>query len=234
MSRNLSFVVLLFFTFSGILFLEGFGSFPVDTKAKSIVDSMCAQAKHYSTITAHVMMTSIDPKGDTLWIRNDNLQLKQNKIALSIHFSLKDSSQDYEYYFNGKEAYLYFLQKNEAVLDTTISYKYDSISRRPEQSYKIFTGFCNTYKPSFAGEKVINGRTYVLVNLYPDEPRIRSFNSVKLIIDKETNQLSHCEFLGKNGSKVVYDVLDMTPNLEIDDNAFEFDPLSHPGVKVRR
>jgi len=80
-------------------------------------------------------------------------------------------------------------------------------------------------------EKTINGKQLQIVDLTPtvnDKPYFR----IRLWIDKNTHNIIKSKVSEKSGNRYTYEISEFSPDIDIDESLFSFDPSKHPDVEV--
>jgi outer membrane lipoprotein-sorting protein len=207
--------------FLASLLFCGINSFAQDdTKAKSILDELSKKTKTYSSIktTFSYIMESKDSK--TSEKQEGSLFLKNNKYKLEI------SGQ--EIYCDGKSISTFLKDANELQInDMPDPNAQDVISPT-----NIFSIYEKGFKYKFESEKMENGKTIQLINLYPVNSKTKNYHTVKLFVDKNNKQIASLKILAKDGSVYTYVVKSFTPNSDMSDAMFVFDKNKHPKVEI--
>ena len=95
---------------------------------------------------------------------------------------------------------------------------------------KLLSSYNKDYRSKFIKEDFLYGTTVNIIDLTPIEGK--SYSKVRLIIDKEKDQLHEITIYDKNGSTYSYVIKKFTPNVEVPDSSFTFDKSEFPGVDV--
>jgi outer membrane lipoprotein-sorting protein len=74
------------------------------------------------------------------------------------------------------------------------------------------------------------GTTVNIIDLTPIEGK--SYYKVRLVIDKEKDQLHEITIFDKNGSTYSYVINSFTPNINLSESIFTFNKSDFPGVDV--
>ena len=70
------------------------------------------------------------------------------------------------------------------------------------------------------------------IELYPEKVNESQFTKVRLLIDKDKNQLYLVQYFSKDANRVTIEIQKITPNEAMTDNMFTFDKTKYPKVEV--
>jgi outer membrane lipoprotein carrier protein len=200
-----------------ILFV-GFGFAQDEDKAKEILDKASAKMKGYSTLTIKFGLTIKTVDSDDPIKQNGTIQIKDGKYKLDM--------DDQEVYNDGKTITTFLEEDNECYTSEVDEADEDFIS--PEDLLTIWE---DGYKFKYGGDTEYAKEKCDVIFLYPTNPKLSKFHTIKLLINQETNRVVWIHLKGKDGSKMTYKLLDLQRDLEMDDSTFEFNPAEHPGVE---
>ncbi len=203
-----------------ILFLSTFAFAQDDTKAKAILDELSKKTKTYTSIKTsfNYVMEGKDAKKSEK--QEGTLSLKNNKYKLEI--------AGQEVYCDGKSISTFLKDANELQINEMP----DPNSEDAISPTNIFTIYEKGFKYKFESEKVENGKTIQLINLYPINSKSKNYHTVKLFIDKANKQIASIKVLGKDGNNYTYLVKTFVSNSEMGDALFVFDKQKHPKVEI--
>jgi outer membrane lipoprotein-sorting protein len=189
-----------------------------DKKAKSILDELSAKTKGYNTIKAEFIFTIVtrEKKTET---QNGTIQLKGDKYKLDI--------KGQQIYCDGKTVWTYMKDAKEVQINNVTPPSDENINPST-----IFTVYEKGFKYKFDKEEVQNGNTIQIIDLYPNNPDKKKLHTVKLQIDKAKKQVTGIILLMKDGSTYTYTIKNFSPNIDINESTFTYDPKAHPGVDV--
>jgi outer membrane lipoprotein-sorting protein len=94
----------------------------------------------------------------------------------------------------------------------------------------LLTSYNKDYKSKFIRESFQYGTTVYVIDLTPAEGK--SYYKVRLIIDKEKEQILEITIFDKNGSTYSYIVNKFEPNVDAQESDFTFNPDDYPDVDV--
>jgi len=70
-----------------------------------------------------------------------------------------------------------------------------------------------------------------LIHLYPLVPSKKDFHTILLKISISTKELKHVEVRMKDGTRMFYDILKLTPNVDVTDSKFVYNKKDYPGFE---
>lgn len=185
-----------------------------DPKSKAILDKLSAKTKAYKTITAEFDW-EILKKGKNKSVHKGKIQTKGNKYKLSI--------PGHTLYCDGNAVWDFMADMNEVQISEVEEESEDAIS-----PLTIFTIYEKGFKYKFDSETA----TTQTINLYPANPDKRKFHTVKLIINKQKQEIASVIMMMKDGSRQTYTIKSFIGNASIADSDFTFSAAKHPGVSV--
>jgi outer membrane lipoprotein-sorting protein len=130
---------------------------------------------------------------------------------------------------NGEKIWNYNKLDNEVNI---YPFDEDEVSMKPSAMLKSYIA---KYKCRIAGNFIIDGKTYRLVELNPDlspEERATSLvTKIKVFIDPETNLIKRWRIYERNGNKYAYTINAFDANKTIPASIFIFDRSKYPGLE---
>ncbi len=190
-----------------------------DPKAKEVLDKVSAKTKGYSSIQVEYLFTHENIQEEIKETSQGKLSLKGNKYVLEFMGNTV--------YCDGKTINSYVKDANEVNIS--------SISEDSESLFnpaKMFTAYEKGFKYKFEGERFEKGRALVIVDLFPEKINDSEYSKVRLMIDKDKNQIVSISYFGKDANRFTIDVVKMVPNTAMDDSMFIFNKDKFPGVEV--
>jgi len=146
-------------------------------------------------------------------------------------------------FFMKGQKYKITLAGQEIICDTKTIWTYNKEAKEVQVSKfdpkeqtispaKLFTDFYDKeYKYRYIGEKMVSGKLCEIIEMVPLD-QSKKMTKIELSIDKATHIVVGGNVWEKNGNKYNYEISGFTPNTNIPDNTFTFDPKTHPGVEV--
>ncbi len=187
-----------------------------DKKSNEILDRLTAKTEAYKTIRvefAYKMENTdagIDERTDgTLIIEGDKYRLN---IAGQI--VICDGTTVWTYIEDAEEVQINSVDESEETITPG----------------KLLTSYNKDYRSKFIKEDFMYGTTVNIIDLTPIEGK--SYYKVRLVIDKEKDQLHEITIYDKNGSTYSYIINKFEPNVEVPASTFTFNKAEFPDAEV--
>ena len=206
---------LLSFLFIGII---GVSSYAQNNKAKTILDKVSAKNKEYKSIATDFTFSLDNEEEDIHEISEGKIILKGNKYKLSLMGA--------DTYFDGNLQYVHLIDAEEVSIKEP-----DEDEEESMNPAKIFSIYENGFTYQYVKEEKQGANYFHIIDLLPIDSE-KSFSSVRLQINKQSNQIEKLTSVGKDGNNITIKLNKMTPNVELKDNDFVFDTKAHPDVEV--
>jgi outer membrane lipoprotein-sorting protein len=191
-----------------------------DKKAEKILNALSEKAKGYKTIEATFIFTQTDLKAGEESIQEGEVKAEGEKFALILG--------DYQIYNDGVITWTFDADMNEATKDLT-----EDVRDPDSPSFsEMLTMWEKGFKYKFDSEATVNGKTYQVINLYPENTEEKTFHTAKLTIDKAKQEVVKVFLLGKDGINYAYEIKSFKVNIDLPENTFVFDPSKHPDCEV--
>ncbi|OQX78413.1 MAG: hypothetical protein B6D61_05570 [Bacteroidetes bacterium 4484_249] len=187
-----------------------------DKKSREILDRLTATTESYKTIKAEFTYKMKNTEADIDETTDGTLFIKGNKYRLLIAGQVVIC--------NGETIWTY-IEDAEEVQINSVEESEESITPG-----NLLTSYNKDYKSKFIRESFQYGTTVSVIDLTPNEGK--SYYKVRVIIDKDRDQLLEITIFDKNGSTFSYIINKFIPDVEIDDNQFTFNETDYPDVDV--
>ncbi len=216
--------ILLYCLLTGLTINAAFAQKDVD--AKKILNQVSAKYRSYDVVKADFTFTYEDKQASTKDSQNGTLlsKSKTNKYRVSI-YSPDNATTEQEIISDGKTQWTYIKKDKEVEISDVDN---SSESLNPAQ---IFTIYEKGYKYVYNGDEKVDGKTYQVIDLTPEDEK-KPFFKIRLSIDKAKKQIYSALIFDKNGSRYTYIVRSFTPNVKVPENTFTYDKKDHPGVEL--
>jgi outer membrane lipoprotein-sorting protein len=197
-----------------------------DAQAKAILDKVSQKYHAYNIVKSDFTFSIDDQQNNAKQSQDGTLivQAKTNKFKLTL-YGENSKNIEQELISDGKSQWTYLTKDKEVQLN-----KADN-SDEGFNPAQMFTLYEKGYKYLYNGDQVLNGKTYQVIDLTPDDSK-KSFFKVRLMIDKVKKQVYSALIFDKNGSRYNYTINTFTPNVPVSESIFTYDAKSHPGVEV--
>lgn len=188
-----------------------------DPEAKKVLDAMSNRYKKLESFQADIKY-SINNETESLQEHYDGT------VAVSgDKYRLKMAGQ--EVINDGTTLWTYLEEVNEVNISD-----YDPESEEITPS-KIYTVYQKGYKYSYISDKVIDGATYQVVDLVPED-KGGQFFKIRLEIEKGSSNLRSWQMFDRNGNVYEYLITDFKSNPDLGAGYFTFDEADYDGVDV--
>ena len=191
-----------------------------DEKAEGILNSLSEKAKTYNTIVATFTFTQEDQKADDVTSQEGEVKVKDEKFALILG--------DYQIYNDGNITWTFDSDINEATKDLT-----EDVQDPDSPTFsEMLTMWEKGFKYKFESEKTVNGKTFQIINLYPENTKEKTYHTAKITIDKNKLEIVKIILLGKDGINYTYEIKSFKVNTDLPESTLSFDPTKHAGCDV--
>lgn len=186
-----------------------------DKDAGKILDKVSKNYKSFKTIKADFKIKIINKQNKSSQSEKGILYVKGKKFRVEM--------DGQEIYCDGKTMWTYLKDVNEVQISDYNTKKTDI---NPSE---IFTVYEKGFLSKFIGEGKKGNIVTQHIELTPTDKK-KPFFKVKLTIDKMAQKIMDMTVLNKNGIESLYEIIQLTPNVTLDDSFFKFDKKSKPGV----
>ena len=126
---------------------------------------------------------------------------------------------------DGSTVWTYLEEVNEVNID---DYDPDEGDISPTQ---IYNAYKRGFKYVYLEDETINGETYRVVDLVP-ENNDNQFFKIQLHIAESDKTLKKWRIFDKNGTRYTYEIDNFNPQASVTDELFTFDTSKYQGVEV--
>ncbi|MEM6841808.1 MAG: outer membrane lipoprotein carrier protein LolA [Bacteroidota bacterium] len=211
MKRILPIVTLTLIAFQSAVYAQ------YDPKAKEILDAM---SQAYQQIGAFESDFSYSMENSDQSISEDfagEIAVKGDK------YRLRMGGQ--EIINDGSTVWTYLEEVNEVNID---DYDPNEGDISPTQ---IYNAYKRGFKYVYLEDEIINGKTYRVVDLVP-ENNDNQFFKIRLHIAEDDKTLKKWRIFDKNGTRYTYEIANFNPQASVTDELFTFDTSKYDGVEV--
>lgn len=212
MKNIITSICILAFSLSGIAQETEKG----DKKSNAILEVLTAKTEAYKSISVEFIYKMENIEAD--------IDESTNGVLLVMGDMYKLSISGQQVFCNGEILWTY-IEDAEEVQVNSLEESEQSISPN-----KLLTSYNKDYRSKFIGEEFLYGTTVNVIDLTPNEGK--SYDRVRLIIDKKKDQLLEFSIFDKNGSAYSYVITKFVPNVDVTEAMFTFNPEDYPGVEV--
>lgn len=189
-----------------------------DPKAKTILDNVSKKFSSLKSVVANFILKVEGANNSVKDSKKGTVYLKGNKYKVNL--------DGQEIISDNKTSWTYAKDANEVTINNVDP---NSSSLSPA---KLFTNFYDKdYLYRLNGETTEKGKVLQNIEMTPTD---KSKNVFKVIvsIDKKNQNISRMKVFEKNGNHYTYEITSFTPNGNVSDATFSFDPKKYPGVEV--
>ncbi|MGP8214370.1 MAG: LolA family protein [Bacteroidia bacterium] len=192
----------------------------VDPKANSILQALSKKTKAYKSIKAEFDITMYGKDKKETDNQKGNLIVKGGKYKLEVKNQVIIS--------DSITLWTYLKDANEVQINN-VDHSGDNGTISPTN---IFTIYEKGFKSHFEGEETIKGATIEDIDLYPKHPEKEKYHTLKLMIDKNKNQIVGIRVFMKDGTEVLYTIDSFSTDTDLSNSIFKFNPKDYPGIDV--
>jgi outer membrane lipoprotein-sorting protein len=189
---------------------------PGDKKSNAILDKLTSKTEAYKSIRVEFTYIMENEEADI------DERTKGVLIVSGDKYNLDISGQ--QVYCDGETLWTYIADVEEVQVNSLEDAE-DAITPN-----KLLSSYSEEYRSKFIKEDFMYGSTANIIDLTPIEGK--SYYKVRLIIDKERDQLLEFTIFDKNGSTYSYVIHVFEPNVDVSDDLFTFNPDAYPGVEI--
>jgi len=189
-----------------------------DPKAKAILDGVSKKFSQLKSVVANFVLKIEGANNSVTDSKKGTVYLKGAKYKVNL--------DGQEIISDNKTSWTYAKDANEVTINNVDP---NSSSLSPA---KLFTNFYDKdYLYRLDGETTEKGKVLQNIEMTPTD---KSKNVFKVIvsIDKKNQNISRMRVFEKNGNHYTYEITSFTPNTNVSDATFSFDPKKYPGVEV--
>jgi len=140
----------------------------------------------------------------------------------------KMKTEDTEVYFDGTTLWSYNVPAGEVYVSQPDS---GSTGQTLTDPFTLIGNYKKYYKYRYKGEKIIAGKTYQEIDLYPADLDT-NYSILRLLVYNGGKSIYSFTVQQKNGIDIRILVTDVIRNLKINSQTFEWDEAAHPDVLV--
>jgi len=191
-------------------------AFSQSKKAEAIIEEITKKTQGYKSVEIEFTFTYEDPTSGDDVSEAGLLILSGDKYILDI--------EGQKVICNGEIIWTYIEDAWEVQIN---SIEEDDGSITPS---KLLTSYHEDYKAKLEKEYNRDGVNYQRIVLKPEEGK--KWVKLDMIINADKQQISEVIIHDKNGGKIGYKIDKFTPDIEITDADFNFNPEDYPDVEI--
>jgi outer membrane lipoprotein-sorting protein len=187
-----------------------------DKKSNEILEKLTAKTESYKTIRAEFSYKMKNTEAEIDETTDGTILVRDDKYRLIISGQVVIS--------DGTTLWTYIEDANEVQINSA------GESEESITPSKLLTSYNKDYKSKFVRESFQYGTTVNIIDLTPDEGK--TYSKVRVVIDKQKDQLLEITIFDKNGSTYAYIINKFETDIELNDSEFTFDPKEYPDVDI--
>ncbi|MFQ3580063.1 MAG: outer membrane lipoprotein carrier protein LolA [Bacteroidales bacterium] len=200
-----------------VLALPSFAQY--DKKAKEILDKVSAQTKGYSTIKADFTYTHENIAAKIKETKNGSLFLKGNKYKMDFMGN--------SIFCDSKTIWNYIKESNEVNI-SNVNEKEPGLFNPSS----MFTIYEKGFKYKLIRERFEKGIALYDIELYPENVKESEYSKIRLLIDKDKNQIHKVEYVAKDENRFIIEITSFKSNIPMEDTMFTFKKENFPNVEI--
>lgn len=190
-----------------------------DPKARAILDAVSKRYQTMDGMKATFEYTYTHERDGIEQTDTGELAVKGDKYRLNLG--------EQEIFNNGKTSWTLIRTNNYK--EVTISdADHDMDELTPTNIYNLYR---KGYNYRLLGEKTVDGQPVQEIELIAEKPNAQ-IQRVKLMVNKNNNQLLGWEMRDNTGGLLKYRFKNVDTSVQLNDSYFAFDKTKHPGVEV--
>lgn len=205
------------FVFVGLLLLGSGTKAQYDPDARKILDRMSEKYQAIPSFSASIVYTLENTEDDIHESFEGEIGIKKEKFRLI--------AAEQEIIINNNTVWTYLAEENEVNIDT---YDPEIEDVTPSNIYNIYQ---DGYKYILFGEEVIDGKSYSVIDLAPEDTDSDYFR-IRLFIGTNDPVLRRFTLYAKSGNRYIYDIKNFNPTVNLPDSYFIFDVTRYEGIDV--
>lgn len=207
----------LVFLIAGLIIFLSTANAQYDPGARKILDKMSEKYMAIPSFTADIVYTLENVEDDIHESFEGEIGIKQDKFRLI--------AAEQEIIINNNTVWTYLAEENEVNID---NYDPDDQEVTPSNIYSIYK---KGYKYILFGEEKIDGKSYFVVDLSPEDTDSDYFR-IRLFIGNTDSVLRKFTMYADSGNRYIYDIKNFNPKANLSDNYFVFNVERYEGIDV--
>ncbi|MBX2964122.1 MAG: outer membrane lipoprotein carrier protein LolA [Cyclobacteriaceae bacterium] len=188
-----------------------------DPKALEILEAMSKKYKAFTSFEANITSSMTNESEGIKEEFKGKITVKADKFRLAM--------DDQEIINNGTTVWTYLPAAKEVNID---NYDPDADEVNPSKIYELYK---KGFKYLYIEDVTEAGVLCEVVDLVPEKKDAQYFK-IKMNIAKKDRSIQSWTMFDKSGNRYKYTITKFTPNVNVPDSFFTFDPKKYPGVEV--
>ncbi len=188
-----------------------------DLRSQTILKKLSKNYKTYQTIQATVAFTIDNKKENIKENQKGRVIMKGEKFRLELGEQTLIS--------DGKTLWAYLKEANEVTISP-----FQPMEGELSPT-NLFTIYEKGFESYYIGETNRGKNKVHTIDIVPTD-KSKSFFKIRLVIDRQKEQIIQAIVFDKNGTLYTYDIQNFVTNVPVADSQFGFDKSKYPGVEV--
>ncbi len=189
-----------------------------DPKAKVILDKVSAKAQESQPFEIEFTNRLIDKQSDVDETTTGTVKVSGAKYLLTLGSTVL--------YCDGKTVWTYYPEMEEVEL-RKIEDMDDAMN-----PVRVFDMYKEGFKYRLKGSKVISGKNYYVIDLYPEDTKSKKYSRAQLLVNKSNKELYSFSTYFKDGKEYQLTLKTFQSNISVKNSDFVFDTNKYPNVEV--
>ncbi len=191
-------------------------AFSQSKKAEKIIEEITKKTQEYKSVEFEFTFTYQDPSNGDDVSEQGKLTISGDKYILEIEGQtvICDGETMWTYIEDAWEVQINAIEEDDESITPS----------------KLLTQYNEEYKARIEKEYKIEGVQYQRIELKPEEGK--KWVKLDVIVNADKQEISEITIHDKNGGKINYKIDKMTPDIEVSDEDFTFNPEDYPEVEI--
>ena len=191
-------------------------AFSQGKKAEKIIEEITKKTQEYKSVEFEFTFTYQDPSNGDDVSEQGKLTISGDKYILEIEGQtvICDGETMWTYIEDAWEVQINAIEEDDESITPS----------------KLLTQYNEEYKARIEKEYKIEGVQYQRIELKPEEGK--KWVKLDVVVNADKQEISEITIHDKNGGKINYKIDKMTPDIEVSDEDFTFNPEDYPEVEI--
>lgn len=185
-------------------------------KADELLEEIVKKTASYENLKAELVYTMVNKEMDInekkeglIYVAGDSY-----RIEMEGQIIIADGSTIWTYLVDSEEVMVSDVEDSDESISPT----------------KILTTYNEDYKAKFDSDSKYKNADLKLINLRPNDGK--QFEKMSILVNQKNLSLESFSVYDKNGNVFTYNIINLTPNLDLPESTFKFIPEDYPDVEV--
>lgn len=187
-----------------------------DKDAEELLSKIIDKTASYENFKAELSYTMVNKEMDIDEKKTGFIYVSKDKYRIEMEGQVIIS--------DAKTVWTY-LKDSEEVMVSNVEDNDESISPT-----KILTTYNEDYKAKFDPDNKYKNSDLKAINLKPNDGK--QFENMSVLVNQNNLTLERFSVYDKNGNVFTYHIINLTPNIDLPESTFSFNPADYPDVDV--